>query len=78
MQDQELDKAKAMKQLSIKDSAIEEKYPALALIHDYLRDRDNQIQPCSMKTWHCMHKEMCIRPSYKDVKIPSPIIEYIM
>ena len=44
LQDQELDKAKTMKQLSIKDSAIEEKYAALALIHDSLRDRDNQIQ----------------------------------
>ena len=29
-----------------------------------------------MKTWHCKHKEMCIRPSYKDVKTPSPIIDH--
>ena len=32
----------------------------------------------SMKTWHCKHKRMCIRLSYKNVKIPSPTLKHIM
>ena len=31
-----------------------------------------------MKTWRCRHKEMCIRTSYKNVKIPSPILKHVM
>ena len=30
-----------------------------------------RFRPSSMKTWHCKHKEMYIRPSYKEVKIKS-------
>ena len=32
----------------------------------------------NMNTWHCKRKEMCIKPSYKNVKIPSPILKHIM
>ena len=39
---EELDKA--MKQLSLKDAAIEEKDAALALLNDDLQNRNNQIQ----------------------------------
>ena len=35
-------------------------------------------KPFNMKTWHCRHIEICIRLSYKDVKIPSPILKYVM
>ena len=30
-----------------------------------------RFRSSSMKKWHCKHKEMYIRPSYKDVKIKS-------
>ena len=37
-----------------------------------------KYRPFSMKTWHCSCKEMSIRPSYKDVKAPSPILGHVM
>ena len=58
--------------------AIEEKDSALALLTDNLQGRDNQIQAIQMRTLHCKHKEMFIRPSYKDVKTPLPILEKVM
>ena len=32
----------------------------------------------NMKTWHCKHKEMFIRPSHKDVKTPFSIFGHVM
>ena len=32
----------------------------------------------SMKTWHYKHKRLCIKPSYKNVKISSLILKYVM
>ena len=52
-------------------SAVEEKDAAIALLND---DLGNVI----IKTWHCRHKRMCIRLSYKDVKISSPILKHVM
>ena len=37
-----------------------------------------RFKPFSMKMWHCKHKRMCIKPSYKNVKIPSPILKRVM
>ena len=37
-----------------------------------------RFKPFSMKTWHWKHKRMCIKPSYKNVKIPSPILKRVM
>ena len=50
----------------------EEKYAALALINNDLQDRDNQIQAIQHE------KVAFIRPSYKDVKKPSPIFEHVI
>ena len=32
----------------------------------------------SMKTWHYKHKRLCIKLSYKNVKISSLILKYVM
>ena len=32
----------------------------------------------NMKTWHCKHKKMCIRISYKNVKTPLCILKRVM
>ena len=52
-------------------SVIEEKDAALTLLSDDLKTVKIKYKPFSMKTWHCKHKEMCIRPSYKNVKSKS-------
>ena len=52
-------------------SAVEEKDAAIALLNDDLRN-------VNIKTWHCRHKRMCIRLSYKNVKISSPILKHVM
>ena len=36
-----------------------------------------RFRPSSMKTWHCKHKEMYVRPSYKDVIIKSVTLSSI-
>ena len=35
-------------------------------------------KPFSLKTWHCRHTQINIRLNYKDVKIPSSILKYVM
>ena len=37
-----------------------------------------KYKPLSMRTWHCKHKDMCISPSYKIVKTPSPTLNHVM
>ena len=55
-------------------STIEEKDALIALMNDDLQDRDNQIQAVKYEK---LHKEMCIKLSYKNVKIPSPILQHV-
>ena len=57
--------------------AIEEKDAAIALVIDY-KIVTIRFKPSNVKTWHCKHKEMCIRPSYKNVKTPSSILKHVM
>ena len=49
--------------------------PLFTMIKEILTAR---FKPFSMRTRHCKHKEMYIRPSYKDVKTPSPILGHVM
>ena len=51
---------------------IDEKYAALSLINGNVQNRDNQIQAIQHE------KVAFIRPSYKDVKKPSPILEHVI
>ena len=37
-----------------------------------------KYRPVSMKTWHCKHKGMYIRTSYKNVKTSLPILRHAM
>ena len=37
-----------------------------------------KFKPFSMRTWHCKHKRMCIKLSYKNVRIPSHILKQVM
>ena len=38
------------------------------------RKETTRYKAFSTKTWHCNHREMHIRATYKDVKTPSPIL----
>ena len=51
--------------------AIEEKIQQLHYLMMIYRN-------VNMKTWHCRLKRMCIRLSYKNVKISSPILKHVM
>ena len=83
------DKGKALKEHILKDivphgfdariekikekhrQAIEEKDAALALLNDDLQNREYEM-------WHCKHKRMYIRTSYKNVKTSLPILGHVM
>ena len=56
--------------------AIEDKDAALALLNDDLKNPETKYRPFSMKTWHCKHKGMYIRTSYKNVKTSLPILRH--
>ena len=44
--------------------AIEDKDAAIALLNDDLQKTvTTKYRLSNMKTWHCKHKEMCIKPS---------------
>ena len=43
---------------------------------DDFQARNNQMQAIKYENV-ALHKETCIRPSYKDVKIPSPILGHV-
>ena len=58
-------------------SIIEEKDAVIALMKVY-KVMTTKYRPSNMRTWNCRHKETCIRPSYKDVNIPSPILGHVM
>ena len=51
--------------------AIEEKDAAIALLND---DR----KMVNMIKWHCKHKGMYIKTSYKNVKTSLPILGHVM
>ena len=51
--------------------AIEEKDAALALLND-------DLQIVSIRKWHCKHKDMYVRPRYKNVKTQLPILKHVM
>ena len=52
----------------------------IKFIEKKLKKKMQQLH-CSMmntRMQHCMRKQMCIKLSYKDVKIQSPILGYVM
>ena len=59
-------------------SAVEEKDVTIVLMNDDLQDRDNQIQAIKYENVACRSKVMSIKLSYKDVRIPSPILKNVM
>ena len=60
-----------------RDSQIQAiQYENVALM--ICRTETIKYKPFSMRTWHCKHKEMCISPSYKIVKTPSPTLNHVM
>ena len=43
-----------------------------------IEEKDNQIQAIQYENVECRHKEMCIRPSYKNVETPSSVLKHVM
>ena len=48
------------------------------LYHQEAIEEKDAAQAIQYENVDCKHKEMCIKPSYKNVKIPSPILKQVM
>ena len=58
--------------------AIEEKDAALALLNDDVQEQGNRTQTIQYENVALQAQKANIRPSYKNVKIPSSILKHVM